>query len=97
MRELAMKNRIRVETVQLLLAPIVALKELKGLIVQVGQDDDNEHSSKSTARILLDKDGNATLNLDNEDVKRQMREHLEALESINVITPDANDRQSPTA
>lgn len=86
-----MTNRIRSEAVQLLLSPMVALRDLKFFITGSNADkDDDQQVNQNDLRILIDKDGNATLNLDNAEVRKQMQAHIEALAKIKVAESDDN-------
>ena len=71
------------------------LKVLKGTlhstmaVVNAFDQIKDEREPSEMGRILIDRDGNPSLNLEDPDVQAELRQHIEALASIKVhpVTP----------
>jgi hypothetical protein len=86
MREAAMKHGLASEARHLLRSPLVAFKEVFSLLSGEREHSRDEKADKSV-KIIIDSDGNATLNLRNEEVQRAMKAHIDALAEIKVDKP----------
>lgn len=85
-------SSVRDEALQLLKSPVIAWKELASRIRNQSESESSTADS-TEAKVLIDKDGNATLNLNNAEVQAEMQKHIAALASIKVVKPESSAYQ----
>lgn len=76
--------KISNEARHLLTAPSVLIDALKGFFFARGKGSTSVSEQSESSRIILDRDGNITLNLNSPDVQSELKQHFADLKKVKV-------------
>ena len=82
--------KLSTEAQHLLTAPSVVVDALKEFFFAKGKDFSAVSEECENSRIILDRDGNITLNLKSPDVQSELKQHFANLKKVKVAKKKIN-------